>query len=304
MRKIALRVHNGQYMCAERGGGYEVIANRNWIESWETFVLIDLGNSKVALQSANGMYVCAEHGGGHEVVANRNWIEGWETFSFIDLGNGRVALQAANGSYVCAEHGGGHEIVANRPAINGWETFTLVQADNRPYTLDGGTIMYFTTNRSNVPIYIKPETTETTLLIPPGGRYDGPIDGIAVPQKMRGKVLKVVDNCNVEVLNDKIIVHCDEVNLSSFGISWDIDIPGSSGVNASIIQKYTGGWLDSSPDPGWNNVVNDSKKPDSVVRREQRDEDREYNDRLSRYDRGEREPGEPPRRRDEMNDPF
>jgi hypothetical protein len=123
---IALRACNGQYVCAEGGGGGEVVANRNAIGDWETFGLIDLRNNNVALQAANGQYVCAEGGGGGEVVANRDAIGDWETFRLIDLGNNNVALQAANGQYVCAEGGGGRAIVANSDAIGDWETFSPV----------------------------------------------------------------------------------------------------------------------------------------------------------------------------------
>ncbi len=125
--KIALRVYNGEYVCAEGGGGREVVANRNAIGGWETFELIDLGNSEVALRVHNGQYVCAEGGGGREVVANRNAIASWETFELIILQPSKsVALQAHNGQYVCAEGGGGREVVANRNAIASWETFELI----------------------------------------------------------------------------------------------------------------------------------------------------------------------------------
>ena len=77
---IALRTYNGQYVCAEGGGGRELVANRNWIAQWETFETIDLGNNNIALRAYNGQYVCAEGGGGRELVANRNWIAQWETF--------------------------------------------------------------------------------------------------------------------------------------------------------------------------------------------------------------------------------
>jgi hypothetical protein len=87
-KMIALQAHNGQYVCAEGGGGREVVANRNWIREWETFKLIDRGNNKVALQAHNGQYVCAEGGGGREVVANRNWIREWETFKLVIVRGG------------------------------------------------------------------------------------------------------------------------------------------------------------------------------------------------------------------------
>jgi hypothetical protein len=131
-KKIALQAHNGQYVCAEGGGGREVVANRDRIRSWETFKLIELGDGKIALQAHNGQYVCAEGGGGREVVANRDRIGRWETFKLIELGDGKIALQAHNGQYVCAEGGGGREVVANRDRIGRWETFKLELLGNKP----------------------------------------------------------------------------------------------------------------------------------------------------------------------------
>jgi hypothetical protein len=124
--EVALQAANGQYVCAEGGGGQEVVANRDWILGWETFNLIDLGDGNVALQAANGQYVCAENGGGGAVVADGSAIGAWETFGLIYRGNGNVALQAANGQYVCAEGGGGQEVVANRDWILEWEKFRLM----------------------------------------------------------------------------------------------------------------------------------------------------------------------------------
>ncbi|MDQ1260903.1 MAG: hypothetical protein QG575_84 [Euryarchaeota archaeon] len=123
---VALQAANGQYLCAEGGGGDGVVANRNAIGAWETFKLLDQGNGKVALQAANGQYLCAEGGGGDGVVANRNAIGAWETFTIVDRGNGYYALRASNGQYVCAEGGGGDGVVANRNAIGAWETLRIM----------------------------------------------------------------------------------------------------------------------------------------------------------------------------------
>ena len=130
---ISLRAANGQYVCAEFGGGDGVVANRNAINAWEMFRLIDRGDGKVALQAVNGQYVCAEFGGGDGVVANRNTIGAWETFSNVIHTN--YALQAANGQYLCAEGSGGGAVVANRNAINAWETFKLINRGDGNYAL-------------------------------------------------------------------------------------------------------------------------------------------------------------------------
>jgi Fascin domain len=126
MSKIQLRTDNNHYVCAEGGGGQGVVANRVAAGPWETFELVDLGNSKVALKASNGQYVCAEDGGGQSVVANRGAVGSWETFSLIDAGNGKVSLKTSNGHYLCAEDGGGQAFVANRGAVGSWETFKII----------------------------------------------------------------------------------------------------------------------------------------------------------------------------------
>lgn len=137
--KIRLRANNGQYMCAEGGGGSPLVANRDVPLSWETFVLGDSNappfnsGANVTLRADNGMFVCAEGGGGGVVNATRFLALGWETFTLLhadgsggEITNGQqIALQASNGQYVVAEGGGGQEVMANRNAIGPWETFTF-----------------------------------------------------------------------------------------------------------------------------------------------------------------------------------
>jgi len=125
---VALRASNGQYVCAEGGGGQAVVANRDAIGEAESLNLIYLDTNRVALQVNNGMYLCAEGGGGQALVANRTAIGAWETFALMDRGGGQVALQAYNGEYVCAEGGGGQVLIANRGAVGPWETFALSSA--------------------------------------------------------------------------------------------------------------------------------------------------------------------------------
>lgn len=134
-KPIALRANNGQYLCAELGGGGIVSATRNWIGGWETFGLVNLGSGNAAIRASNGQYVCAEGGGGNRVVADRSARSYWETFGLEDLGNGNVALKASDGHYVCAELGGGDDVVANRPSRGAWETFKLIDLTPQPVAL-------------------------------------------------------------------------------------------------------------------------------------------------------------------------
>ncbi len=126
--QIALRTEKRKYLCAEGGGGREVVANRDVCDAWETFTVLEMGQGKIALQTHNGQYLCAEDGGGGPLVANRDQIGAWELFDLVELAGGRGALRAHNGQYVCAEGGGGGAVVADRDHVGAWETLVLLTA--------------------------------------------------------------------------------------------------------------------------------------------------------------------------------
>ena len=143
LTNIALKAGNGQYIVAEGGGGGAVYADRNAIGGWETFELVDQGNSRYALKANNGQYLVAEGGGGGAVYADRNAIGGWETFEFVDLGsNTTVAIKANNGQYLQAESGGGGVVNAGGNAIGSWETFELVDLGNNQIALKASNNQY------------------------------------------------------------------------------------------------------------------------------------------------------------------
>lgn len=114
---IHLRANNGQYVCAEDGGGRTLFANRDQAREWETFQLIDANGpplrsgDRLTLQANNQQFVCAEGGGGQAVVANRDAPRDWETFSILradgsggNVSNGdQISLRVSNGQFVCAE---------------------------------------------------------------------------------------------------------------------------------------------------------------------------------------------------------
>lgn len=138
---LRLRASNGQYLCAEGGGGRELVANRVEQGPWETFTIDAIEPSdgplisgqRVAVRTASGQYLCAEGGGGAELIANRTAIGPWETFTIVhanlsvgEITSGQgVILRTANGQFLCAEGGGGREVTADRASIGPWETFTV-----------------------------------------------------------------------------------------------------------------------------------------------------------------------------------
>lgn len=139
---VVLRASNGQFMCAEGGGGQLVVANRPAIGPWEVWQAVWGQSGIEALIAFNGQFMCAEGGGGQEVVANRSWHGPWETFTFhhrtesggqLPTGGGtglppsfdQVGFQVANGMYISADGGGGGKVYANRGWWAAWETFDI-----------------------------------------------------------------------------------------------------------------------------------------------------------------------------------
>jgi|GEM_PF-6255322 len=137
---ITLKTYDGiHFVCAENGGGQELVANRTEARGWETFGV--LGNfvfgGSISLRTYDrGHFVCAENGGGRELVANRTEAREWETFkiigpngktdgSLVKNGDKISLLTYDGGHFVCAENGGGQELVANRTEAREWETFTI-----------------------------------------------------------------------------------------------------------------------------------------------------------------------------------
>jgi hypothetical protein len=109
--KIALKAPNGKYVCAEGGGGKELVANRGAIGDWETFELIFVDENKVALKAHNEQYVGVDYIDflflkRNPLVANRDTISQKETFTLERL-NDKIALKAHNGKYVCVGCGDG-----------------------------------------------------------------------------------------------------------------------------------------------------------------------------------------------------
>jgi hypothetical protein len=140
-RRAALGTCNGvNFVCAEGGGGRELVANRTAIGPWETFEFCMVNGStlqsgsKIIIRTADRKhYLCAEGGGAQWVSANRDTASTWETFHIYRVaGSGtlnpgdQVYILASNNMYVTAEGGGGGQVNANRTKRGPWETFTYI----------------------------------------------------------------------------------------------------------------------------------------------------------------------------------
>lgn len=95
LSQLALRANNGRLVCAENGGGQELVANRDQLGPWETFVIRRIGASEaprlaglvdgdnVALRAYSGQFVCA--GGDDQVIAKQFCVTQRETFSIVKV---------------------------------------------------------------------------------------------------------------------------------------------------------------------------------------------------------------------------
>jgi hypothetical protein len=111
-KKIALKASlNKRYVCADFYDNTDaatwnpnapLYSNRDEVNEWEAFDLIDFGNGNGALRSrATGKFVCAENAGASRAVANRDYIQDWEIFGLSTMMGDDIFFKAqANGKYL------------------------------------------------------------------------------------------------------------------------------------------------------------------------------------------------------------
>lgn len=100
---VSLRSTDGAYMCAEDGGGREVVVNRRKIGHWEKFWLYleDPIHDVVYLKTIDRRYfLTADLMRQDTLVADREKLGPWELFRLEELGAGCIALKACNDKYL------------------------------------------------------------------------------------------------------------------------------------------------------------------------------------------------------------
>ncbi len=145
---VTIQAENGQYLCAENGGGSTLVANRNYAGSWETFVIDD------------------------SLVYNDGWsisIKSTENPKFL-CWNNQAAARVLFASYGWqTAYSSNASLVVNRDYAGSWETFRFVDpwgaGSSRP--LDSGSIYAKVLTRADITYY--------TANYPPAGPYS--LDG-------------------------------------------------------------------------------------------------------------------------------
>jgi len=142
--RIALKAHNGKYVCAEQGGGIKydgnwpnqtyggpypapLYANRDSVGAWETFELETFTDGSVSIKTNNGNYLSAEEGGAFGISTDRKEANAWEHF----WPDGQGFRTANDWNFLCAELGSGsdYHINATRTTVGIWESFETIYLD-------------------------------------------------------------------------------------------------------------------------------------------------------------------------------
>ncbi|MGG6313062.1 cellulase family glycosylhydrolase [Paenibacillus macerans] len=120
---------NQKIVSAENAGSDPLVANRDIVQDWELFEIINNSDNTISLKSKiNGKYVTADVNVGGKLVARGESIQQWEKFRKEQLDDGTIALFAlANNKYVTVDLDNGAGLVANRDSVGGaWEAFWLI----------------------------------------------------------------------------------------------------------------------------------------------------------------------------------
>lgn len=116
---VSLR-NNNKYVTSNNGVG-AIKADRNSVDGWEKFTIINAGDGKIALRGNNNKYINSQNGTA-TMTCNSNSVAGWEAFEWFDI-NGQIALKGFNGKFVSSEGGATSGMNCNRETVSGWEAF-------------------------------------------------------------------------------------------------------------------------------------------------------------------------------------
>lgn len=96
---ISIKAANNKYVCADWEYETNLVASKNDVGLWETFIFYGLGNNRCHLRSFEYFFLSAELHDACQLTANRSQAQNWETFTIIQLDSSFVAFKADNGKY-------------------------------------------------------------------------------------------------------------------------------------------------------------------------------------------------------------
>lgn len=112
---VTIKAGNNKFLCSERNGSSDVLANRESASSWETFNMVVLENSRIALLADDGHYLSARLNEGGIIRHNAKEIDDWEKFEMVQAEGGRVYLRASNNKFVVLEE---EKLAAKADSVN------------------------------------------------------------------------------------------------------------------------------------------------------------------------------------------
>ena len=153
---------NGRFVSAESAGADFLVANRDAVDTWEQFQVVNNEDGLVSLLSAvSGKYVSADLNRGAKLIADQPAVDAWEKFWVIPQEDGTVSLQAeANGLYVSADLNLGGVLVADRYVAQGWERFTVTELGQEPPNPGDDNLVWRTADLTNYTSYPDPGSDE------------------------------------------------------------------------------------------------------------------------------------------------
>ncbi|KAK4740859.1 hypothetical protein SAY87_024447 [Trapa incisa] len=116
-------VTTGKYLCAERGGGTIIVANRTAPSGWETFKLWRINETTFNFRVFNNQFVGLDsQGNGDDVVAVSNSPGISETFQIVKdpINSNLVRIKASNGLFLQARNCHLVLVTADHPEETGW----------------------------------------------------------------------------------------------------------------------------------------------------------------------------------------
>ena len=133
---ITIKGNNNKYVSSNNGE-VAITCDRDSVDAWEKFEVVNLSDGRVALRGSNGKYVSSENGT-KAMTCNRSAVDEWEKFTWVDLGNCQFALRGSNGKYVSSEDGT-TEMMCNRSSIQDWEKFWYSETSLKSAPGEGNT---------------------------------------------------------------------------------------------------------------------------------------------------------------------